>query len=75
MSLIQNERTKLLATALNNTAVATLVTAVIAPTAGLLNGSTPPITWVWWALLEITWFLVGLGLHLAAQAVLGRLKS
>jgi hypothetical protein len=31
MSLIHNERVKLLATALNNTAVATVVTAVVAP--------------------------------------------
>jgi hypothetical protein len=42
-NLIHNERTKLLATALNNTAVATLVTAIIAPVVGLLYG-TPILT-------------------------------
>jgi CDP-diglyceride synthetase len=48
MSLIENERTKLLATALNNTAVATVVTAVIGPIAGLLYGfanATPSRSW------------------------------
>jgi hypothetical protein len=39
MSLVYNERTKLLATALNNTGVATVVTAVIAPVAAFLYGS------------------------------------
>jgi hypothetical protein len=39
MSLIENERTKLLATAMNNTAVATIVTAIVAPVAGFLYGS------------------------------------
>ena len=39
MSLVQNERTKLLATAFNNTAVATFATAIIAPMAAFLYGS------------------------------------
>jgi hypothetical protein len=39
MNLVHNERTKLLATGLNNVAVATIVTAIIAPIVGFLYGS------------------------------------
>ena len=38
MSLIHNERTKLISTALNNAAVATIVTSFVAPVAGYLYG-------------------------------------
>jgi hypothetical protein len=38
MSLVHNERVKLVATALNNTAVATLATAFLAPAVGFLYG-------------------------------------
>ena len=40
MSMIHNERTKLLATALNNVGVATLITGVVAPTVATLYGAT-----------------------------------
>ena len=75
MSLIENERTKLLATALNNTAVATVVTAVIGPIAGLLYGfanATPSRSWF---VIGVLWFLIGIGLHYLAQLVLGRLRE
>ena len=49
MSLIHNERVKLLATALNNAAVATVVTAVIAPIAAFLYGSIV-VASTWWPL-------------------------
>lgn len=50
-NLVRNERTKLLATALNNTGVATPVTAIIAPVAWFLYG-TPTITATkWWPLI------------------------
>lgn len=39
MSLIHNERTKLLAAGLNNLGVATLATGILAPTIGVLYGS------------------------------------
>jgi len=73
MSLVQNERTKLLATALNNTAVAIVITAVIGPIAGYLNGVTTltgPLSFFFGAL----WFLVGVVLHIVAQVILGRLR-
>jgi hypothetical protein len=74
MSLVHNERIKLVATALNNTAVATLVTAVIAPVAALLYGSVV-IASAWWPLLGLAWIFAGSSLHVTAQLTLGRLKE
>ena len=74
MNLIHNERIKLLATALSNTAVATVVTAIVAPIAGLLYGSTV-IASSRWALIGAAWLLGGLSLHVVAQLVLGRLND
>lgn len=73
MSLVHNERTKLLATALNNVAVATVVTALIAPAASFLYGATTPAGGGWWLAIGIAWLTGGIILHLAAQRVLGRL--
>lgn len=73
MSLIHNERTKLLATALSNTGVATVVTAIVAPVVGFLYGSSAPVS-PWWWLAGVVCFLVGVGLHVLAQIQLGRLK-
>jgi hypothetical protein len=42
VSLIGNERTRLLATGLNNVSVATFVTALIAPSASYLYGISGP---------------------------------
>ena len=72
--MVRNERLKLLATALNNMAVATIITAVIAPVVTLFNGSTGTAVTIWWAFGSAVWILAGLGLHLAAQGVLGRLR-
>lgn len=47
MSLVHNERIKLFATALSNTAVATVVTAIVAPMAGLLYGSSAIASQQW----------------------------
>jgi hypothetical protein len=73
MALVYNERIKLPATALNNTAVAVLVTAVIGPIVGLLNGFGA-VTNTGWSFLGVLWFLVGIGLHSVAQMVLGSLR-
>jgi hypothetical protein len=75
MHLIHNERTKLLATGLNNTAVATIVTAIIAPVVGFLYGSPSAAASRWWSVIGLVWFLVGLALHVTAQFVLGRLRD
>lgn len=75
MSVVHNERTKLLATTLNNTAVAIIVTALIAPAVGFLYGTANPAGGGWWLLIGLAWFVAGIVLHLAAQRVLGRLTS
>jgi hypothetical protein len=75
MNLVHNERTKLLATALNNTAVATVVTAIVAPIVGFLYGTPTAAASKFWPLIGLIWLLVGLGLHAVAQGVLGRLKE
>jgi len=66
MSLIHNERMKLLATARSNTGVATIVTAIVAPTAAFLYGSASP-PGGWWPVLALAWFLGGISLHITAQ--------
>jgi hypothetical protein len=73
--IIHNERTKLLATALNNVAVAAFVTGFIAPIVGFLYGSPTATATRWWWLIGIVWLLVGVGLHTTAQAVLGKLRQ
>ena len=75
MSLVHNERTKLLAAALNNVSVATIVTGIIAPIVGFLYGSPSATVSTWWWLIAAAWLIVGAGLHVAAHAVLGRLKQ
>jgi hypothetical protein len=74
MSLIQNERTKLLATALNNVAVATIATALIAPTASVLYSGDQTPFWPGRAVLGLAWLGGGICLHVFAHIVLGRLK-
>lgn len=51
MSLIENERTKLLATALNNVGVATIITGVVAPTVATLYGAPAAGAGQWWVLI------------------------
>ncbi len=75
MSLIHNERTKLFATALNNTAVATVVTAIVAPIVGFLYGSPSAAATRWWPLIGMAWLLVGVGLHIFAHIALGKLRE
>ena len=74
MTLVHNERTKLLATALNNLGVATVATGIIAPAIGFLYGSEAMQTNGWWLLIGVAWLLAGSSLHFLAWIVLGRLK-
>lgn len=73
MSQVHNERVKLTASALNNIAVATVVTAIIVPIVGWLYGASVAATPVFW-LIMAAWLVVGVALHVIAQGVLGRLK-
>jgi hypothetical protein len=64
---IHNERVKLLATALNNAALAFIVAGFIAPlVTGQLQGG-------WRAAAIVLWVGLGVGLHFSARGVLGRL--
>lgn len=74
MSLIENERTKLLAATLNNVGIATIITGVVAPTVASFYGATPTNKDYWWFAIAVVWLLAGVGLHVVAQLILGRLK-
>jgi hypothetical protein len=64
---IHNERVKLLATILNNAALAFIVAAFIAPAAsGHLDLG-------WHIITILAWVGFGVSLHFSARAVLGRL--
>jgi hypothetical protein len=74
MSLVHNERVKLSATALNNTAIATVVTGLIAPAASFAYGlSTGPSGHLWW-LVASAWLSSGVLIHFAARAMLKGLR-
>jgi len=75
MSLIHNERTKLLANWLDRTSTAFLTVGVVAPWAGYLLGGVQPQGgfWVVAAMAGVS-ILVALALHLGARRVLGGLK-
>ena len=73
MSIIHNERIKLLARALNTVAVASVVAALIAPAVSLLLSGAATPGGGWWIAISLAWLVAGAVLHLAAQRVLGRL--
>ena len=75
MSLIYNERIKLLATMVNNVGTATIVAGAVTPLVAVTY-SVPGSRSAWFTvLLSLGWFLVGFGLHFLARAILGRLKE
>jgi hypothetical protein len=66
--VIHNARINLLATLLNNAALAFIVAGFIAPLVGGQFHSG------WQALTTAVWVAVGVGLHISARGVLGRLR-
>lgn len=72
MTLIHNERIKLSATWLNGLATAAVAVGSIAPSIAAVSGTISPILA---GGLALFWLFVGAGLHLAARALLGRLKD
>jgi hypothetical protein len=73
VSLVRNERAKLLAAGLNNMAVATFVAGLIAPISGFLYGTTNPVGSHPWVLIGCGWLFCAVILHVGAQWALGRL--
>lgn len=74
MSLIRNERTKLLANALDRTSTACIAVGLISPTVTGLSTENPlHLSWV--AILSSgAWILTAVALHFGARHVLGRLQ-
>lgn len=69
MHTVHNARVQLLATALNNLALAFIVAGFVAPavTGQLQSGSR--------VLVTLAWAVTGLVIHLSAQFALGRLRQ
>jgi hypothetical protein len=75
MSLIHNERTKLLAGALDRTSTALVTVGVAVPLVGYFVGGVRPEGGFWVvAVIAAISIFVAFGLHLAARWVLGGLK-
>ena len=73
MTVIDNEQTKLTATALNNVAVAFIIAGFVGPAVAVGYGTMPfPNTGVT-VLLSVVWLLIGVILHLIGRLVLLRL--
>lgn len=77
MSLIHNERTKLTATCLNTLTVAVVATGVVAPLVAVILGlpTSGTVSILIFVLATVTWFILGLALHLMARHILGRLEE
>jgi len=69
MNAIHNARINLLAAALNNVALAFIVAGFVAPA---VTGQLPAGGR---ALVTVAWIGLGVGIHLCAQLVLGRLRQ
>ncbi len=71
--LVENERVKSTATALNNSAIAATVASVIGPAASDLYAITTPKSPYWWW-FGLAWMILATGLHLTARKTLGDLE-
>ena len=75
MSLVHNERLKLLANALDRASTACFTIGIVTPVAGLIYGVGPRANA--WALAGAfaIWLGAAVGLHFQARRVLGRLRE
>lgn len=74
MSLIHNERTKLLANALDRASTASFTVGVLVPVVATLVG-LPGYSFGWpLVTLSLVWLFATVALHFLARIVLGRLK-
>jgi hypothetical protein len=75
MSLIHNERLKLLANALDRASTACLMIGIITPVAGYLYGLSRYSGGSGFLIAVLcVWLVAAVGLHLAARRVLGGLR-
>ena len=74
MSVAGNEQVKLVATGLNNLAVATVIAGFIGPVVALGSAATPRTDAVAIA-ASFVWLLVGVILHLCGRLILLRIKE
>jgi len=72
-TLIRNERIKLIAGALNNVGIATIVTAIVVPSVSFVYNPTWPPVSHWWPVVGAFWLTAGGALHSLALLILGRL--
>lgn len=75
MSLIRNERTKLLANALDRASTACVAAGLIGPFVASMNGNGPLHLSYAAALSTLVWISAAVTLHFAARHVLGGLES
>jgi hypothetical protein len=68
VNLVLNARLQLLATAMNNIAVALVVTGFVVP---IINGQLWDVAKI---VITLSWICFGISLHLIAQLVLGKLR-
>jgi hypothetical protein len=76
MPLIANERTKLLANALDRASTASVAIGVFAPIAASFYGATSggDVGWLKLAIGAVIWLAAAIALHLAGRIVLGELR-
>ncbi|MCJ2025481.1 hypothetical protein [Methylobacterium sp. J-067] len=75
MTAIHNEQTKLLATALNNVAVAYVVIGFVTPMTALSFGvASAPVARFETLSFSLVWLLTGVTLHLGARRALRSLR-
>ena len=75
MSAVHNEQTKLLATALNNVAVAYIVIGFVTPMTALSFGiATAPVLRPATVLFVLLWLCAGISIHWTARRVLRSLR-
>ena len=73
MSLIHNERIKLLATFINGVGIAVFAIGGLAPVFSALYGSSGPTLFL--ALMSVICVIIAGGLHYAASTILKRLRQ
>jgi len=77
MSLVHNERKKLLANLLNNMASACFAVGIIAPAAKAFEtgGTAANSSWVGLLASFFAWLVAVIALHLSAMVILGGLRD